>query len=135
MSIPGVVSLGMVARKRLLRRQEAEAAALNIRSLQGGVSRSDAVTATVDTGDFLRIVRDLRRVHSHIAALAYPVLERAAEYNNRDTEASAARRLPATAIEADWRYDLAATRIALKSLTLVRVGPVITKSPSCANTG
>src|SRR5260370_9840891 len=103
MSIPGVVSLGMVARKRLLRRQEAEAAALNIRSLQGGVSRSDAVTATVDTGDFLRIVRDLRRVHSHIAALAYPVLERAAEYNNRDTEAAAARRLPSTALKADER--------------------------------
>jgi phosphate:Na+ symporter len=77
----------LVARKRLLRRQEAEAAALNIRSLQGGASRSDAVAATVDTGDFLRIVRDLRRVHSHIAALAYPVLERAAEYNNRDTGA------------------------------------------------
>ena len=79
----------LVARKRLLRRQETEAAALNIRSLQGGVSRSDAVTATVDTGDFLRIVRDLRRVHSHIAALAYPVLERAAESNNRDTGAAA----------------------------------------------
>jgi phosphate:Na+ symporter len=78
----------LVARKRLLRRQEAEAAALNIRSLQGGVSRSDAVTATVDTGDFLRIVRDLRRVHSHIAALAYPVLERAAQNNDRDTGAS-----------------------------------------------
>jgi phosphate:Na+ symporter len=80
----------LVARKRLLRRQETEAAALNIRSLQRGVSRSDAVTATVDTGDFLRIVRDLRRVHSHIAALAYPVLERAAESNNRDTGAAAA---------------------------------------------
>ncbi|MHA0110748.1 hypothetical protein ACXYUI_26865, partial [Klebsiella pneumoniae] len=25
-------------------------------------------------GQFLRIVRDLRRVHSHIAALAYPTL-------------------------------------------------------------
>jgi hypothetical protein len=37
------------------------------------------VTTTIDNGDFLRIVRDLRRVHSHIAALAYPVLERAAE--------------------------------------------------------
>src|SRR5712691_1652903 len=88
MSIPGVVSLGMVARKRLLRRQEAEAAALNIRSLQGGVSGSEAVTTTIDNGDFLRIVRDLRRVHSHIAALAYPVLERAAEKHDRDSELS-----------------------------------------------
>jgi len=28
----------------------------------------------------------LRRVHSHIAALAYPVLERAAETGDRDIE-------------------------------------------------
>ena len=111
---------------------------MNIRSLQGGGSGSDAVTATVDTGDFLRIVRDLRRVHSHIAALAYPVLERAAESNNRDTGASAEFRRaagPTDRIWADWRYDVALTRIALKSLTLVRVGPVTTRSPSCANTG
>jgi phosphate:Na+ symporter len=69
----------LVVRKRLLHGQEAEAPALNIRSLQGGASGSDVVTTTIDNGDFLRIVRDLRRVHSHIAALAYPVLERAAE--------------------------------------------------------
>jgi hypothetical protein len=28
-------------------------------------------------GQFLRIVRDLRRVHSHIATLAYPILDKA----------------------------------------------------------
>jgi phosphate:Na+ symporter len=78
----------LVARKRLLRRREAEAAALNMRSLQSAVSRSDAVTTTVDNGDFLRIVRDLRRVHSHIAALAYPVLERAGESDDSDSEPS-----------------------------------------------
>jgi phosphate:Na+ symporter len=74
----------LVARKRLLRRQEAEAAALNVRSLQGGVSGSDEVTTTIDNSDFLRIVRDLRRVHSHIAALAYPALERAVESEGGD---------------------------------------------------
>jgi phosphate:Na+ symporter len=69
----------LVARKRLLRRLEAEAADLNIRSLQSGARGVDAVLATgVDSGILLRIVRDLRRVHSHIAALAYPVIERAA---------------------------------------------------------
>jgi phosphate:Na+ symporter len=83
----------LVVRKRLLRRQEAEAAALNMRSPQGGASGSDAVTTTIDNSDFLRIVRDLRRVHSHIAALAYPVLERAAERGESDTR-------PATATEA-----------------------------------
>jgi len=76
----------LLARKRQLRRQEAEVAALNIRSLQVGAAGSQAVATSVDNGDFLRIVRDLRRVHSHIAALAYPVLERAAETGDRDAD-------------------------------------------------
>jgi len=80
----------LVVRKRLLRRHEAEAATLNIRSLQGGVSGSDAVTTTIDNSDFLRIVRDLRRVHSHIAALAYPVLEREAERERDDASSASA---------------------------------------------
>lgn len=74
----------LVVRKRLMRRHEAEAAALNVRSLQGGVGGSEAVATTIDNSDFLRIVRDLRRVHSHIAALAYPVLEREAESERGD---------------------------------------------------
>jgi phosphate:Na+ symporter len=65
----------LVVRKRLLRRLETEAADANIRSLQG--TAEGVLAAGVDSGIFLRIVRDLRRVHSHIAALAYPVLERA----------------------------------------------------------
>jgi phosphate:Na+ symporter len=61
-----------------MRRMEAEAADTNVRSLQGAAKEADtALAAGVDSGIFLRIVRDLRRVHSHIAALAYPVLERA----------------------------------------------------------
>jgi len=68
----------LVAQKRLMRRMEAEAADTNVRSLQGAAKEADtALAAGVDSGIFLRIVRDLRRVHSHIAALAYPVLERA----------------------------------------------------------
>jgi phosphate:Na+ symporter len=62
----------LVARKRLLRRLEAEA---------------DATLATgVDSGILLRMLRDLRRVHSHIAALAYPVIERASEAGDRDVD-------------------------------------------------
>ena len=76
----------LVARKRQLRRLEAEAAALSLRTLQAGTDRTSAVTTRVDNSDFLRIIRDLRRVHSHIAALSYPVLERAGESGNRDTE-------------------------------------------------
>ena len=57
---------------------EAEAADANVRSLQGAAKEADAALAAgVDSGIFLRMVRDLRRVHSHIAALAYPVIERA----------------------------------------------------------
>ena len=74
----------LVVRKRLMRRHETEAAALNVRSLQGGVGGSEALATTIDNSDFLRIVRDLRRVHSHIAALAYPVLEREAESERGD---------------------------------------------------
>src|SRR5208282_245044 len=75
----------LVAQKRLMRRMEAKAADTNIRSLQGAANGADAALAAgVDSGIFLRMVRDLRRVHSHIAALAYPVLERAAAVGERD---------------------------------------------------
>jgi phosphate:Na+ symporter len=74
----------LVARKRQLRRQEADAAALVVRSPQADTAEPSEVTTRVDNSDFLRIIRDLRRVHSHIAALAYPVLERAAESGDYD---------------------------------------------------
>jgi len=75
----------LIAQKRLMRRMEVEAADVNVGSRQGAAEGADAVrTGGVDSGIFLRIVRDLRRVHSHIAALAYPVLERAAEKGDRD---------------------------------------------------
>jgi phosphate:Na+ symporter len=60
----------LVARKPLLWRMENESSERHIRALrehrEGG------------GGDvYLRILRDLKRIHSHLAALAYPVLERA----------------------------------------------------------
>jgi len=90
----------LVARKRQLRRQEAEAAAaaLNIRSLQSGAGEPQGAATRADNGDFLRIVRDLRRVHSHIAALAYPVLERDAETGDRDADLT---RVAATTLAAE----------------------------------
>src|SRR5438270_7486788 len=78
--LTGSAALGdarrLVARKRQLRRLEADAAALTFRTQQGNAE------TRVDNGDFLRIIRDLRRVHSHIATLSYPVLERAGESSN-----------------------------------------------------
>jgi len=54
---------------------------------------------------YLRILRDLRRVHSHLAALAWPALERAGllQANRVDAAAPAARADagPAAAIEAE----------------------------------
>jgi phosphate:Na+ symporter len=76
----------LVARKRQLRRLEAEAAALSLRTLQTGADGTSAVTSRIDNSDFLRIIRDLRRVHSHIAALSYSILERAGESGDRDIE-------------------------------------------------
>jgi phosphate:Na+ symporter len=94
--LTGSAALGdarrLVARKRQLRRLETEAAALSLRTLQGSADGAGGVTTRVDNSDFLRIIRDLRRVHSHIAALSYPVLERAGESSDRDIE-----EMPATA--------------------------------------
>jgi phosphate:Na+ symporter len=82
----------LMTRKRLMRRLELEATGLGSRSPQG----PDAVTgaAGVDNNDFLRIVRDLRGVHSHLAALAYPVIERVSESDLDDREPAAFRALP-----------------------------------------
>jgi phosphate:Na+ symporter len=61
---------------------EAEATALHVRLLRDaatGDRTGDAEKAgcvNEKSGLFLRIVCDLRRVHSHIAAFAYPVLSR-----------------------------------------------------------
>jgi phosphate:Na+ symporter len=86
----------LVAQKRLMRRMEAEAADANVRSLQGAAKGADAfLAAGIDSGIFLRMVRDLRRVHSHIAALAYPVLERAAARVDRSAGQIGATRLVA----------------------------------------
>jgi hypothetical protein len=46
-------------------------------------------------------VRDLRRVHSHIAALGYLVLERASESDDNDREAARAVPVPLASNNAD----------------------------------
>lgn len=68
----------LVARKENVRRLEAAASREHFRKL-----REDR-GAWAESGDiFQRLLRDYRRVHHHIAALAYPALERAGE---RDIE-------------------------------------------------
>ncbi|MGF6149368.1 Na/Pi cotransporter family protein [Pseudomonas fluorescens] len=70
----------LVNRKESVRRLEAAASRAHFRALREDKS------AWAESGDiFQRLLRDYRRVHHHIAALAYPVLERAGE---RDIESS-----------------------------------------------
>lgn len=64
----------LVARKENVRRLEAAAGREHFRLLRENKS------AWAESGDiFQRLLRDYRRVHHHIAALAYPALERAGE--------------------------------------------------------
>ena len=67
----------LVARKPVLWRMENESSERHIRALRehrDGGGGGDV---------YLRILRDLKRIHSHLAALAYPVLERAGMLQER----------------------------------------------------
>jgi len=67
----------LVARKEVLWRLENEISERHIRALRE--RRDDGGAGDV----YLRILRDLKRIHSHLAALAYPVLERAGLLQDR----------------------------------------------------
>ncbi|MFC5696968.1 Na/Pi cotransporter family protein [Pseudomonas sp. GCM10022186] len=76
----------LVARKELLRRLEASASREHFRRLR------DNRGAWVESGDlFHRMLRDYRRIHYHVTALAYPMLERSGVVQRR----------PAASIRAD----------------------------------
>jgi len=72
----------LVTRKAALRRMETQATALHVRQLRDAASGAHAGDAeklaivAEESGLFLRIVSDLRRVHSHIATFAYSILNR-----------------------------------------------------------
>lgn len=84
----------LVNRKRRFLQMEADATALSVRLLReaaaaGGDARNDSVAlAAEESGLLLRIVRDLRRVHSHFASFAYPVLRRARMLSPTGVDAS-----------------------------------------------
>ena len=66
---------------RLQLQMETEATSLHVRLLReavtGRTSDGDSVGVVAEqSGLFLTIVGDMRRVHSHIATLAYPTLNR-----------------------------------------------------------
>jgi len=73
----------LVERKRRMLQLEAEATSVSVQVLRDAasgrnVSGDSLGLAAEESGLLLRIVRDLRRVHSHLASFAYPVLRRSA---------------------------------------------------------
>jgi len=84
----------LAARKGQFREFEASATALSVRLLRSAAAASrladsDAVEPLVEeSGLFLRTVRDLRRIHSHLASFAYPVLHRPRARGRRATRAA-----------------------------------------------
>jgi phosphate:Na+ symporter len=71
----------LVQRKARLRELEADTTALAVQRLRDAAIASRAAGAegapvTPDESGVLRVVRDLRRIHSHLASFAYPVLNR-----------------------------------------------------------
>jgi phosphate:Na+ symporter len=72
----------LIERKRRLLQLEADATALSVKRLRAAAAASRAAgtdtvgAAAEESGLLLRIVRDLRRVHSHLASFAYPVVRR-----------------------------------------------------------
>jgi phosphate:Na+ symporter len=71
----------LIARKAVFREFEVAATTLSVRLLRGAATARSADSSAAErvaqeTGLFLRMVRDLRRIHSHLASFAYPVLNR-----------------------------------------------------------
>jgi phosphate:Na+ symporter len=72
----------LIERKRRLLQLEADATALSVQMLREAAAASRAAgtdtvgAAAEESGLLLRIVRDLRRVHSHLASFAYAVVRR-----------------------------------------------------------
>jgi phosphate:Na+ symporter len=72
----------LVSSKSNFREFEAAAMALSVRSLRTAAATSrlaeseTAERVAEESGLLLRSVRDLRRIHSHLASFAYPILHR-----------------------------------------------------------
>jgi phosphate:Na+ symporter len=72
----------LVERKAQLRQLESQATVLSVKRLRdaaaaGRATGADSASASEESSLLLRIVRDLRRMHSHLASFAYPIVHRA----------------------------------------------------------
>jgi phosphate:Na+ symporter len=81
----------LVARKARFREFEVTATALSVRLMRSAaaadrLAETDGAERVAEESDlFLRTVRDLRRVHSHLASFAYPILHRPRSRSRRAT--------------------------------------------------
>jgi phosphate:Na+ symporter len=81
----------LIARKTKFREFDAAATALSVRLLRsaaaaGRPADTDLTELDAENSDlFLRTVRDLRRIHSHVASFAYPILHRPRSRGRRAT--------------------------------------------------
>jgi phosphate:Na+ symporter len=86
----------LAARKAQFREFDAAATALSVRLLRSAAAanrlgETDASERVAEESDlFLRTVRDLRRVHSHLASFAYPIVHRVRGRSRRGTASGAA---------------------------------------------
>jgi len=95
----------LVSSKNMFREFEAAAMALSVRCLRTAAATSrlaeseTAERVAEESGLLLRSVRDLRRIHSHLASFAYPILHRP----ESQPEVSDERRAPARIIRGPAR--------------------------------
>lgn len=93
----------LVGSKTVFREFEAGAMALSVRLLRtvaGGNRAAETDTmerVAEESGLFLRSVRDLRRIHSHLASFAYPILHRPRDRDSHRPDAATPAVLPSTA--------------------------------------
>jgi phosphate:Na+ symporter len=86
----------LVERKRRMLELEGDATRVSVQVLRnaailGRNGNGDSLgLAAEESGLLLRIVRDLRRVHSHLASFAYPVLRRPAQSTGESEVAESA---------------------------------------------
>jgi phosphate:Na+ symporter len=90
----------LFGRKARLREMEAETTALVVQRLRdavlsGRAMGTEGIPATIDDSSVLRVARDLRRIHSHLASFAYPVLRAPSGGSTRRRSRARLRQQPA----------------------------------------
>jgi len=84
----------LIARKTELRKLELEDTDKHLERLRSGVFES-----MVTSGIHLDVIRDFKRINSHLVSVAYPVLERAGELRPSRLTKKSVRQLRQTEVQ------------------------------------